>query len=425
MDTAASFDFSFPTGWMGRGSIEGMHARVCGLIALGHLNPRADDDFVQLLHNASDTTQGWAAARLALYTLAHGFEKGLGMPLAVGPDAQVHVSFAGACYLHDRLNLLHKVLEAGPPATSAMLNAAVGLEPEDSAAPVRPLSPHQWAAALASTYDGCVSSLRRRTATDLFRIATEPLGSNSAKLLQLALQYCEEPAIVDCDPYPFTSQSASSLNGHRRSSGSSGPGSGRHGTAHFSVLHKALNGESAVVSLEIQATRSTEAKTVSWLRRGQPAVTPSARQCCELFIDSGWPAELIPGEPLDAGVFVLAERAAGKWSDVRDLMELYVERGLLDIDRPLSRGYRFLQGMHPLAVALEVGNGDAVEALIDMGCSTEAAAHERTVPLPQRPQTTASLTAALMRRQIREREAEADAQTQAPAVLRPRRAPRV
>ena len=144
-------------------------------------------------------------------------------------------------------------------------------------------------------------------------------------------------------------------------------------------------------------------------------VTPDDMACLEMLLDAKAPIRRVAGEPLDAGLFILTMRPPGEWEDIRDVMRKYIERGLLDVDRPLGSSHSepTARGHHPLGVAIRCGNGGAAAAFIDAGCSLDMKhlnighMHEsyqagiiEYSSLLNDAATTAAISQALMRRQI-------------------------
>ena len=358
--------------------------RVISLFRGGDHSPEAEDQFVRDLH-ASDQ----ATSRLALYVMTKGIKTSdIDDPRSDGRSltgGQV-LSFAGACIRRNRTELLRKVIESGPPEATATLLTRTNNR----------MSLREWTRSLGCIYSKDKQDYRSTTNVwSLYRLATEPLGPATLESLRLAFQFAGDTE----DAEHISSPNSVS----------------QPGSIHYTVLHKAIHGEAMEPTCDAMMQQVPESVECNWAAGGKKLVTPADMACLKLLIDAKAPIHRVAGEPLDAGAFILTIRPPGQWEDIRAVMRMYIDRGLLDVDRPLGSSHSepTARGHHPLGVAIRCGNGGAAAAFIDAGCSLDMKLldighmHESYQAgiieysgLLNDAATTAAISQAIMRRQI-------------------------
>lgn len=177
------------------------------------------------------------------------------------------------------------------------------------------------------------------------------------------------------------------------------------GTPHFRLLARTLHGDAKLPhmsSLLLPADSvkagpgvdgSLSVRRRLWSDRGSPTRwshrSRYGAQACEVLArHPNILARPLANHPLDAGLFLIAERGSAEdWSaSVLPLMRMYRDSGHLDVNQTLSTFWtgsvstaslddanlhRCLPGHHPLFAAMLLDSPEGAMALIELSCSTD------------------------------------------------------
>jgi hypothetical protein len=360
------------------------------LLADQDASPQSEDEFIARLHGEYLGKDIETPALSAITEVAVGVRLGLGLD-ATHSRSGLQIPIAQFCRERGRMRFLRKLLETGPPPAAAVAWPFDSPPAQDR---------YHWATFLASMHTLHVfmdtKQLRLQSTDGLHLIATSPLGEHSLEMLELALDFTFDANARKYDSKP-----------------QSGSAKYRPGTLHCTVLSKTINGPAELLTGPERTDMTPERRQAARAFEKTPhVVSASDVACCEFLMDRGALCSMSAESAMDAQLFVLTRRPDGDWADIRSVLELYVRRGVLNLDQVITSNDPLLSGRHPLSAAIALGNADAAEAFIDLGCSIDPMVvleHADLIDDPdivayahqaRQAAAAAAVTAALMRRQV-------------------------